>query len=145
MQHNSKIVSGDWQYHYWITPPELYKALNDEFNFDFDPFPYPVPEGFNGLTIEWGQRNYVSPPFFNTKCYGKVCNSKDWFRKAIEEQRKGKLSVIIHPLQLSYMELLQVMGAEIRNLGSVKFEAIEDRAKTWSHRLYPIAAFILRG
>ena len=37
--------------------------LNDDFNFDFDPCPYPLPDGFDGLTCEWGKSNYVNPPF----------------------------------------------------------------------------------
>ena len=49
--------------HYWLTPPELYAALDAEFHFDFDPCPYPKPDNFDGLTCEWGQRNYVNPPF----------------------------------------------------------------------------------
>lgn len=50
--------------HYWLTPPELLARLSAEYGpFDFDPCPYPLPEGFDGLTCEWGQRNYVNPPF----------------------------------------------------------------------------------
>lgn len=40
--------------HYWLTPEPLMDELNREFNFDFDPCPYPLPEGFDGLTVEWG-------------------------------------------------------------------------------------------
>src|SRR3546814_11981679 len=48
--------NGDDGKHYWLTPPDLYAALDAEFHFDFDPCPYPKPEGFDGLTFEWGQR-----------------------------------------------------------------------------------------
>ena len=34
--------------HYWLTPDDLMKQLNDEFNFDFDPCPYPKPDDFDG-------------------------------------------------------------------------------------------------
>ena len=34
--------------HYWLTPPELYASLDAEFNFDWDPCPYPLPVGFDG-------------------------------------------------------------------------------------------------
>lgn len=49
--------------HYWLTPPDLMAKLQEEFNFDFDPCPYPKPDNFDGLVAEWGQRNYVNPPF----------------------------------------------------------------------------------
>jgi hypothetical protein len=42
---------------YWITPPDLYADLDAEFNFDFDPCPYPRPDGFNSLIITWGKKN----------------------------------------------------------------------------------------
>ena len=48
--------------HYWLTPPELYAELDAEFNFDFDPCPYPLPEGFDGLTCEWGESSYCNHP-----------------------------------------------------------------------------------
>jgi len=49
--------------HYWLTPPDLYARLDAEFHFDFDPCPYPLPPGFDGLACEWGKSNYVNPPF----------------------------------------------------------------------------------
>lgn len=36
--------------HYWLTPPDLYKQLDEEFHFNFDPCPWPLPDGFDGLT-----------------------------------------------------------------------------------------------
>ena len=57
------VGNGDDGKHYWLTPPALYAALDAEFHFDFDPCPYPLPEGFDGLTCEWGQSSYVNPPF----------------------------------------------------------------------------------
>ena len=32
--------NGDDGKHYWITPADLIKEINDEFKFDFDPCPY---------------------------------------------------------------------------------------------------------
>lgn len=45
--------------HYWLTPPDLYDRLNGEFCFDFDPAPYPLPEGFDGLTCDRGAQSAV--------------------------------------------------------------------------------------
>jgi len=76
--------------HYWLTPPDLMKALDREFNFDFDPCPYPRPDNFDGLTEEWGQSNYVNPPFEKVTA---------WVRKAIAENRKGKGVVLVLPVE----------------------------------------------
>lgn len=54
--------------HYWLTPPDLKKQIYEEFQIDFDPCPFPLPEGFDGLRCEWGQRNYVNPPFGSYTC-----------------------------------------------------------------------------
>jgi len=102
--------------HYWLTPPDLYQELKDEFEFDFDPCPYPRPEGFDGLEVEWGDSNYVNPPFKGPTA---------WVRKAISECQKGKKVVFVFPID-KWIHLMIEAGAEIRNLKDVKWHAIED-------------------
>jgi len=119
--------------HYWLTPPSLYSELDAEFEFDFDPAPFPRPEGFDGLEVDWGQSNYVNPPFKGpTK----------WVRKAIEEHKKGKTVVFVFPLDKWIHYFLQA-GAEVRTLGDVRWHSIEDNEPGGTGRW--IAAFILRG
>lgn len=48
---------------FWLTPPDLYEKLDKEFKFDFDPCPYPKPDGYNSILSPWGKSNYVNPPF----------------------------------------------------------------------------------
>jgi hypothetical protein len=132
--------------HYWLTPPDLYKQLNEEFHFDFDPCPYPVPKGFDGLTAEWGQCNYVNPPFWSeTDERGKKPGITAWIRKAIEEQNKGKTSVIVFPQYGWVLMLLEAMDTGVRNLGNVRWLATEDGESMRKGLSSPIAAFILRG
>ena len=139
--------------HYWLTPGDLYAALNAEFDFDFDPCPFPLPEGFDGLTCEWGRSNYVNPPFGSIMHQGP--NDKRpykkgptaWVRKALEEWQKGKTVVLVYPIDKWVLMLIQaILGdeAEIRNLGDVKWCATEDGTQgkgTGRH----IACFILRA
>jgi len=128
--------------HYWLTPPELYEQLVSEFHFDFDPCPYPLPEGFDGLTCEWGQSNYVNPPFGSIIHEGKKKGPTAWVRKAIEEHKKGKTVVFVYPIDKWVLMMLEVIGSEVRNLGDVKWLATEDLQPgkgTGRH----IAAFIL--
>jgi hypothetical protein len=80
--------------HYWLTPPDVYARLDAEFHFDFDPCPYPLPDGFDGLTCEWGGSNYVNPPFGSIIHEGRVKGPTAWVRKAIAEHRKGKTVVL---------------------------------------------------
>jgi hypothetical protein len=129
--------------HYWLTPPELYKALDDEFHFDFDPCPYPKPEGFDGLTCEWGKSNYVNPPFGSIIHQGKKKGPTAWVRKAIEEHKKGKLVVLVYPIDKWVLMLLEVIGCEVRNLKDVRWCATED-GSTGKGTGRHIACFILR-
>lgn len=134
--------------HYWLTPPDLYARLDAEFRFDFDPCPYPKPPEFDGLSCDWGKRNYVNPPFgsiakpiMDPKTGLQKINQKGkpsfkkigvtaWIRKAIAERAKGNLSVLVYPIDkwvlLSVRELLGDLY-EIRNLGDVRWLATEDR------------------
>lgn len=132
--------------HYWLTPPNLYDELNAEFRFNFDPCPYPKPDAFDGLTCEWGERNYVNPPFGSIIHDGKKKGPTAWVRKAITEWQKGKLVVLVYPLDKWVLMLLTtILGehAEVRNLGDVHWRATEDFSvgpSTGRH----IACFVLR-
>jgi len=79
----------------WATPEYLYKELNNEFIFDFDPCPLTHNvELWDGLKINWGERNFVNPPYSR--------KLKDAFvKKAIEESKKGKLCVMLLPVSTS--------------------------------------------
>lgn len=123
--------------HYWITPPELYAELDAEFAFDFDPCPFPLPDGFDGLTCEWGQSNYVNPPFGSIMHKGpndrkaKKKGPTAWVRKAIVEWKKGKRVVLVYPMDKWVLLILgEILGehAHVRNLGDVKWLPTEGGA-----------------
>lgn len=127
--------------HYWLTPPDLMAELQQEFAFDFDPCPFPKPDDFDGLTCEWGQSNYVNPPFGSIIHDGKKKGPTAWARKAIEEHKKGKRVVLVYPID-KWILMLLAAGAQVRNLGDVRWVATEDGTAgngTGRH----IAAFIL--
>ena len=98
----------------WQTPPELYDELNNEFNFDFDPCP--LFAEFDGLNTEWGDSNFVNPPYSR--------KLKDAFViKAIEESKRGKLCVCLLPVSTStilFHEHIQPNASEIRFLNMSK-------------------------
>jgi hypothetical protein len=117
--------NGDDGKHYWLTPPDLLASLDAEFAFDFDPCPFPLPEGFDGLTCEWGQSSYVNPPFGSIMHEGKKKGPTAWVRKALAERDKGKRVVLVYPIDKWVLMLLQA-GAQVRNLGDVRWLATED-------------------
>lgn len=129
--------------HYWLTPPQLMKSLNDEFKFDFDPCPFPKPENFCGLQTEWGQSNYVNPPFGSIIIDGKKKGPTAWARKAIEQHAKGKTVVMVYPID-KWIHYLIGAGAELRSLGDVQWLATEDGTPGKGIGRYTMA-FILRG
>jgi len=123
---NNKFHLGDKDgRHYWLTPPELYSQLDAEFAFDFDPCPHPLPPGFDGLTCDWGKSNYVNPPFGSIVHDGKKKGPTAWARKAIAERGQGKRSVMVYPID-KWVLMLMEAGAQVRNLGDVKWLATED-------------------
>lgn len=115
--------------HYWILPPDLMKTFNSEFNFDFDPCPFPRPEGFDGLLVDWGKSNWVNPPFTGMgKAPGRrKIGPMAWARKALSEREKGNLSVLIFPIyQVRVISFLEDHGAEVRYVGKIRWLAVED-------------------
>lgn len=69
----------------WRTPQRIFDELNEEFHFDFDPCP--SKPTFDGLKVEWGESNYVNPP------YGREITK--WIKKGYEEHLKGKTVVFL--------------------------------------------------
>jgi len=99
----------------WKTPKMFYKALDAEFSFDFDPCP--VNHVFNGLKIEWGERNYVNPP------YGREIGK--WIKKGFEEAQKGKTVVFLVPSRTDtqWWHDYVMKASEIRFIkGRLKFD-----------------------
>ena len=84
-----------------------------------------MPHGFDGLTCEWGASNYVNPPFGSIIHQGTKKGPTAWVRKAIEEQKKGKRVILVYPLD-KWILMLLAAGAEVRNLGDVKWCSTED-------------------
>lgn len=107
---------------YWLTPPDLWQQLNEEFHFDFDPCPCPRPPEYNSLVVPWGKSNFVNPPFLHSDApHG---GPASFARKAIEEAQAGKTSVLILPVPWS-IHLLMAAGAEIRYGGKVRWLEVE--------------------
>lgn len=126
---------------YWRTPPELFASLDREFHFTYDPCPCPVPTGYDGLQAEWGEVNYVNPPFRAADGIGGA-GPTAFARKAVEQHKGGKTSVLILPVQ-SYVNMLLQAGAEIRPIGRVvwlEVDSLEPCPNGTS-----VACFVLRG
>lgn len=116
----------------WKTPKDLYKSLDKIFRFDFDPCP-PNPD-FDGLSIEWGNCNYVNPP------YGTVI--KKWIKKGFEESQKGKTVVMLIPSRTDtqYWHDYVMKAKEIWFIkGRLKFDGLEGSAP------FPSAIIIFKG
>ena len=124
---------------YWLIPPEIYKPLDMEFHFDFDPCPYPFER--DGIEIDWGKMNWVNPPFRRRDAingHGPTA----FVRKGIEEAENGKTSVFILPVQ-NYVNMLLWGGAEIRPLGRVNW--VDARTGKIMKAGSNNAIFVLRG
>lgn len=71
----------------WKTPKKLFEELDKEFDFNFDPCPEYA--SFDGLAIDWKERNFVNPPYGN--------QLKLWIKKGYDEAQKGKTVVFLIP------------------------------------------------
>lgn len=71
---------------HWVTPKDLYEALDREFSFNDDPCPL---GGEGGLDRPWGTRVYCNPP------YGREITK--WLERAYQESVRGKIVVCLIP------------------------------------------------
>lgn len=113
----------------WATPPEFYKALNGEFDFNFDPCPYMHDMSWDGLQIDWGSRNFVNPPYSERPLPLKT----DFVKKAIEESKKGKLCVMLLPVSTStklFHDIIAPEDPEIRFIYKrIKFIGVNSKGQ----------------
>jgi site-specific DNA-methyltransferase (adenine-specific) len=73
----------------WSTPKDLLDKLENEFGEFYDPCPITWKPGDpDGLKLEWGDRNFVNPPYSQWQ---------EWVKKGYEEYLKGKLVVFLLP------------------------------------------------
>ena len=130
--------------HYWLTLVDLMSEIYKEFEITFDPCPFPKPEGFDGLAVEWGESNYVNPPFGGyVDDNGKRKGPTAWAKKVIEEHKKGKTVVFVYPID-KWVHMMIEAGAEIRNLRVIRWLATEDGLPGKGTGRW-VAEFILRG
>jgi site-specific DNA-methyltransferase (adenine-specific) len=113
----------------WSTPSYLYDELNKEFNFDFDPCPLmegELEDDKDGLLIEWGERNFINPPYSR--------KIKDEFvKRAVGMSENGKLCVMLLPVSTStklFHDWIKPNADEIRFLrGRVKFSGVNTKGE----------------
>ena len=100
----------------WNTPKKLYKELDREFNFDFDPCPN--NPNFDGLKMDWGESNFINPPYKT-----KIQNA--FLKKGLEQSRKGRVCVFLIPARTGtkrFHDIILPYADEIRFLkGRLKF------------------------
>lgn len=76
----------------WGTPPAIKQAVSAKLGLklsDFDPCPYPLPEGYDSLRVSWGKAGdvvFVNPPFSQVEAFA---------QKSVEEMRKGNVTVLL--------------------------------------------------
>lgn len=101
--------------------------LKDIFGSWFDPCPLDPNPQTNGLMISWKEKNYVNPPY---------SDPLPWVEKAIEEQKKGKSTVLLLKLDCStkWYRLLHEAGAHVLLINErVKFNG---KAPPFSNALF---------
>lgn len=99
------------------TPLYLYQTLSALFTFDFDPCP--SNPTFDGLFINWGQCNFVNPPFSHTL---------SWVIKALLEQLRGNTSVLLIPLKPSVHYFKYIISPKLDS-GSASIMFLSDKIK----------------
>lgn len=103
----------------WRTPNWLYRLLDREFHFTFDPCPNRAK--FNGLATSWGKRNFINPPYGRKRKTGIL----KWIEKGYEEEQKGNLCVFLLPSRTDqpWFHFCLRNASEIRFiLGRLRFE-----------------------
>lgn len=95
----------------WKTPSFIYDKFKEMGYFD----PCPFESSFDGLKIEWKDKNFVNPPYSRLKI---------WIEKSILEHQKGRDVVLLIPARTDTkaFKLLFDYGCQIYFItGRLKF------------------------
>lgn len=114
----------------WSTPKDVYDALDKEFHFDHDPCPI---GGLNGLNSEWGESNFVNPPYSDIKI---------WVAESYGRVLKGKTVVMLIPSRTDtrWWHEYIMKATEIRFIkGRLKFGGAKNSAP------FPSCIVIFKG
>ena len=117
----------------WATPKDFYDKLNEIYNFDFDPCPicYDGKLQFDGLSVEWGNRNFVNPPYSRKL-------KEAFVIKGIQESKQGKLCVFLLPVSTStklFHEHILPNASKIEFIkGRSKFEGYNTKGEMVSNK-----------
>jgi hypothetical protein len=116
----------------WGTPKDFYDILDLEFNFDFDPCPLnkdQISEAKDGLLIEWGESNFINPPYSRKL-------KEAFVLKAVAEAKKGKNCVLLLPVSTStklFHEHIQPNAKEIRFVERrLKFSTFDENGNLYT-------------
>ena len=75
----------------WATPDYILDMVRKEFGEFHDPCPLnELEQGLDGLSSEWGDVNYINPPYTRK-------DKEAFIVKALEESKKGKICVMLIP------------------------------------------------
>ena len=121
-------------YDLWQTPPTIIEELTGEFGEMFHPCPANYDGSFDGLEIEWGDVNFVNPPY---------SRMKEWVKKCHDEWRKGKTVIMLIPPRTctSYWHDYIEGNAHVRFIrGRIKF--IDGRDPTAKPKGAPFPAVL---
>lgn len=107
----------------WATPKDFYDTLDAEFHFDYDQCPL---NGKGGLEADWGERNYINPPYSRKL-------KEAFVIKATEQANKGKLCVLLLPVSTStklFHDYIKPNAKEIRFIrGRIAFSGVNTKGE----------------
>ena len=112
----------------WRTPDYVYRELDKEFKFDFDPCPLHNDfERWDGLKEDWNGTSIFTNPPYNRKI------KEAFIHKAVEESRKGKTVVMLLPVSTStkiFHDTILKHAAEIRFIRKrIKFQGVNTKGE----------------
>lgn len=118
----------------WRTPNKIKEQLYEEFGINCDPCPAEWNEfDPSGLDADWGESNFVNPPYKQISA---------WVKKCYQEWKKGKTVILLIPSRTDtrWWHEYIMKATEIRFIkGRLKFSEYKNSAP------FPSAIVVFKG